>query len=67
MKNRTVREAEVEWYRKHGRYKDRITEDTDGKKYVIGDESWNAQHHNAVEYIDNKIKIVYESCIDYIP
>lgn len=32
---------EVAWYRKHGKYPERIVRDSEGNEYVIGDESWN--------------------------
>lgn len=38
-------QAEVDWYRKHGRYPNtRIVQDSHGVEYVIGDWSWNRKH-----------------------
>lgn len=33
--------AEVEWYRAHGRFSERIRTDNRGHPYVIGDDGWN--------------------------
>lgn len=32
---------EVEWYNKHGKFPSRITRDSQGVRYVIGDFMWN--------------------------
>jgi len=39
-------EMEVEWYRQHGRFPERIVRDSKGIEYVIGDWSWNYTHDN---------------------
>lgn len=49
-----VMEAEVEWYRRFGKFpQDRIKRDSTGAHYVIGDWSWNrgnlARSHEIVE------------------
>ena len=39
-----VKELEVKWYMKNGRYKkERIKKDSCGESYVVGDFSWNRQ------------------------
>jgi len=43
----------VTWYRQNGLYLDRIREDGYGILYVIGDESWNVNHPNKQEAVDN--------------
>lgn len=32
---------EVDWYRRNGRFADRIARDSQHREYVIGDVSWN--------------------------
>ncbi len=38
---KTVAANEVAWYRRYGRFQDRIARDSNGHDYVIGDSSWN--------------------------
>ena len=42
---------EVEWYREHGKYPDRIKLDSFGREYVEGDIAWNRQNHYRQETI----------------
>ena len=42
----SVRQRELDWYKKHGTYPERIKEDANGNKYVEGDFTWNAKHEN---------------------
>lgn len=42
---------EVAWYRKRGKHKARISVDTTGAEYVIGDDGWN-KGERPREYID---------------
>lgn len=43
----SVREKELAWYRKHGKYKNsRIVKDANDNDYVIGDFSWNNKKEN---------------------
>ncbi len=47
------RPLEIKWYRKNGRYVDRIVKDSNGDKYVIGDDSWNTvKNKNRLECIE---------------
>lgn len=48
-------QKEIFWYKKHGKYKDRITVDSNGLKYVIGDWAWNRKNADRKEYIEDKI------------
>ena len=42
-----VRQVELDWYGENGCYPDtRITKDSDGREYVIGDDSWNRKPAN---------------------
>lgn len=41
-----LQSKQVKWYYKNGRYASRITKDSDGKEYVIGDWSWNRRYGN---------------------
>lgn len=45
--------AEVEWYRKHGKWHDRIRVTSDGVKFVVGDWSWNRSHPRRKEYVED--------------
>ena len=55
-----IQEKEVKWYKKHGKYPDRISLTASGERYVIGDWSWNRKHprrRERIEFImDNDIK-----------
>ena len=46
---------EVKWYRKHGRYPERILRDNKGNEYVAGDWSWNHNRltHEKEEFIEH--------------
>ena len=47
------RPLEIKWYRKNGRFKERITKDGNGNEYVIGDYSWNTfKNKNKLEHIE---------------
>lgn len=43
---------EVRWYRKNGKYPQRITRTAQGKEYVIGDWSWNQSNPCKPETIE---------------
>jgi hypothetical protein len=45
-------QAEIDWYRKHGKYADRIVKDSHGKQYMIGDWAWNRSRHNRQEWVE---------------
>lgn len=45
--------AEVEWYRRHGKYPERIKPDSAGVLYVIGDLSWNMNRPDKLERIES--------------
>ena len=50
------RGLEIDWYLKNGKYgKSRITKDSNGNEYVIGDYSWNAINPNKKETIENRM------------
>jgi hypothetical protein len=45
---RTLQADQVSWYRKHGRFPlERITKDSKGNEFVVGDVSWNLNNHQA--------------------
>jgi hypothetical protein len=54
-----IREMEILWYRKNGKYKDRITADSNGDDYVIGDWSWNRMTENKdkQEFIETDTRV----------
>ena len=56
MTYRELCQREVEWYRRHGRYPERIRRDLSGTAYVIGDWSWNRNHPNKSEVIEYRMK-----------
>jgi hypothetical protein len=43
---------EVAWYQIHGKFSDRITQDSQGVEYVIGDWSWNRHNPDRNEMIE---------------
>ena len=49
-----IRDAEIEWYRAHGKHPDRITKEAvrPFHPYVIGDHSWNAANPDRKEFIE---------------
>lgn len=49
----SVMAREVEWYRKNGRHKDRLTRSTEGNVYVISDWSWNRKHPDRKEWVES--------------
>ena len=51
------RHKELQWYKKHGKYKDRVTTDSVGQPYVIGDWAWNRMHPYNYEHIEEKMGI----------
>jgi hypothetical protein len=50
-----VQEAEVAWYEKNGKHKDRVARDSRGQRYVIGDASWNNRHPSREEMVESKM------------
>ena len=51
----SIRQLEVNWYAKHGKYDNRIKQDSNGAAYVIGDWAWNRNNPNKPEYIERQI------------
>lgn len=47
--------AEVEWYRQHGKYPERIVRDDRGHLYVVGDWAWNARHPTKREQVEGRM------------
>ncbi|WP_047933268.1 hypothetical protein [Pseudomonas putida] len=43
---------ELEWYRQHGKYPERIRRDSPGGDYVIGDEAWHRKFPEKREPIE---------------
>ncbi len=51
-----IQEAEVEWYLRNGKHEaKRIARDSDGRRYVIGDQSWNSRSGNPREFIEQRM------------
>ena len=50
------RPIEVDWYRQHGKYPQRIARDSRGTEYVIGDAAWNARHEWAKERVEPQMR-----------
>lgn len=46
---------EVKWYKKYGKYPDRIINAGTPDEYVVGDESWNKKHINRQELIESRM------------
>jgi hypothetical protein len=51
-----IRRKELEWYKEHGKYKDRIHARHKDSEYVIGDFSWNKKNPERPEYIEVYMK-----------
>lgn len=49
---------QVAWYHAHGKYPERIRFDRDGTAYVIGDWSWNKQHPDCFELVDERLPVL---------
>ena len=51
------REAEVNWYKEHGQFPDRIGMTRERKPYVVPDFLWNRRRENLSrrEYIDQRM------------
>jgi hypothetical protein len=47
---------ELEWYRRHGSYLQRIATDGSGAQYVIGDWAWNRHHPDMTEEIELRMR-----------
>lgn len=47
--------AEVEWYRQHGRFTERIDIDGHGQEYVIGDFGWFKMMRKPFEPIETRM------------
>lgn len=57
MTTTELQAAEVEWYRRNGKYlRERIVRDSDGHPYVIGDWSWNRNPNNPYETIEPQMR-----------
>lgn len=54
--------AELAWYRKHGKYPERITSDSKGLQYVIGDWAWHRKYPRKSEFIEERMRheCIYE-------
>lgn len=52
--------AEVDWYRRNGRYPERIKLDSGGAPYVLGDASWNraGRPHELIEGLLPRVPIL---------
>lgn len=50
---RAICQAEIDWYRRYGKYPERITGDSHGAQYVIGDQSWNQRNPHRPEAIEH--------------
>lgn len=52
-------EREVKWYRRHGRWPERICRDSQGNEYVVGDWSWNRNRLTSEkeEYIEHLMNL----------
>ena len=52
-----VRQIEVDWYREHGQFPDRIGKNLRGDPYVVPDLLWNRRPENLArkEHIDLKL------------
>ena len=49
----SIRNDELLWYRSHGHYPNiRITKNSEGSIYVIGDFSWNKNNPQKQEFIE---------------
>ncbi len=54
---------EVEWYRKHGKYPDRIKTDSLGHEYVEWDKGWNQRNRYRQESVREQLAdYVYFRC-----
>ena len=53
---RTVQQMEVDWYRQHGRYPERIVMDSHGNEYVIGDWCWHTMMGKPLERIETTMR-----------
>lgn len=51
-----IQKREVRWYRNFGKYPSRIALDGTGKEYVIGDWSWNRNHRNMHELVEERMR-----------
>lgn len=47
--------AEVRWYKQNGKYPERITTDSRGRAFVVGDRDWNRRHRKKMEYIEDEM------------
>lgn len=50
-----VQAREVEWYRRHGRYPERVRVSGDGRYYVVGDWSWNRLRATKPEFVEPRM------------
>lgn len=53
-----IQQLEVEWYRRHGKYRERICRDSMGREYVVGDWSWNRLHPEHQEHIEHRMSLM---------
>lgn len=52
-----VQAREVEWYRRYGKYVQRIRRCTAGREYVVGDWSWERNHPDKDEPIEWRMQL----------
>ena len=52
MSYRELSRLSVDWYRKNGKYPERIRTDGDGVEYIVGDWSWERMNPDKPEYVD---------------
>jgi hypothetical protein len=50
-----INDREIEWYKQHGNYPQRITKDKFNRPYVIGDWSWN-NNGRPSEWIEERMR-----------
>jgi len=55
------REIELQWYREHGLYLERIVLDGKGELYVIGDRDWNRLNNGKIEYFERKVNYLMDN------
>lgn len=52
---------EIEWYRRNGKYSERVKRTKSGDLFVIGDYSWNSARPQKPEYIEKRMSSWIES------
>lgn len=52
-----IQRKEVEWYRRHGKYPERIRRCGSGELYVVGDWAWERHHPDKPEPIEFRMQL----------